>query len=58
MLGIQWYPFVESMCLEKLHQGELVRDGNGEVLHLAKSKFRRHYQRSLKFVYRPTPEAS
>ena len=56
--GIQWYPFVQSMCLEKLHRGELVhRDGSGEVLHLAESNSRRHHQTSLKFVDRQTPDA-
>ena len=57
--GIQWCPFVQSMCLEKLHRGEFVhRDGSGEVLHLAEYKSRRHYQTFLKFVDRQTPEAS
>ena len=52
------YPFVQYMCLEKLHRGELVhRDGSGEVLHLAESNSRRHYQTSLKFIDRQTPEA-
>ena len=58
MQGIQWYSFVQSMCLEMLHRGELVHcDGSGEVLHLAESNSHRHHQKSLKFVDRQTPEA-
>lgn len=55
---IQCYPIIQSMCLDKLHQGELLhRNGNGEVLHLAESKSRRRHQTSHQCVDWWTPAA-
>ena len=43
----KWHPFVQSMCLEKLHRSELVhRDVSRKVLHLAESKSCRRHQTS------------